>query len=112
MADERTLRGRQLQDLEIAMKALGLAEENVETDVQALIRHRDLSAQLTEIRLRIQTLESAAEETAKEVRHYAAKLEAARSRYSGAHTKVTVARREIAELDSLERDNPRLFAGP
>ena len=110
MADERTLRGRQLQDLEAAMNALGLRHEDVEMDVKVLVRHRGLSAQLSDIRARIKAFENAAGQAAKEARHYAAKLEESRSRETDAQTKASAARQQITELDTLETNNPRLFA--
>jgi chromosome segregation ATPase len=110
MADERTLRGRQLEDLEASMRALGIGQDDVQTDVEALLRHRTLAAQLADMRAHIEKLEAAVSRAVQEVRHHEGQLQQAQARQADAVSQVRAARMEIAELDGLERDNPRLFA--
>ena len=78
--------------------------------MEALLRHRTLSAQLADMRAHIEKLEATVSRAVQEVRHHEAQLQQAQARQADAESQVRAARQEIAELDGLERDNPRLFA--
>ena len=109
-ADERTLRGRELERLEAAIKSLGLSEQDVEADTEDILRYRELSAQLGEARTLIDAQREGIKTATDEVDHYTSKLREAMIRRKEALAKVETANRPAARLDELKRRNPRLFS--
>jgi len=110
MADERTLRGRELERLEAAIRTLGLSSQDVEADTEDILRYRELSDQLGEAHALIDAEREGIKAATDEVEHHTSKLREAMIRRKEALAKVDTARRPAALLDVLKRRNPRLFS--
>lgn len=109
-ADERTLRGRELERLEAAINAMGLSSQDVEADTEDILRYRELTTQLAEAGALIEAERRGIETATDEVEHYTSKLREAMIRRKEALAKVDAARRPANQLDELKRRNPRLFS--
>lgn len=109
-ADERTLRGRELERLEAAISAMGLSSQDVEADTEDILRYRELTTQLAEAGALIEAERRGIETATDEVEHYTSKLREAMIRRKEALAKVDAARRPAHQLDELKRRNPRLFS--
>jgi len=109
-ADERTLRGRELERLEAAIRTLGLSSQDVEADTEDFLRYRELSARLGEARALIDAEREGIKTATDEVEQYTSKLREAMIRRKQAQAKVEAANRPAAQLDELKRRNPRLFS--